>query len=66
LGTPAATIYAGKWAAVDEQLSQSGSLLRIESKADFDQLPLKKKAASTPRQALKVKQQVADLILEGW
>lgn len=66
LGTPAATIYAGKWAAVDEQLSQSGSLLRIESQADFDQLPLKKKGASNPRQALKVKQQVADLILEGW
>jgi predicted glycosyltransferase len=65
-GTPAATIYMGKWAAVDEQLQQTGRLIRIRSRADFDQLPLRKKGLAKPRRALKVKGQVADLILEGW
>ena len=30
LGVPAASIYAGKWAAVDEELVNEGRLRRIE------------------------------------
>jgi predicted glycosyltransferase len=63
LGTPAATIYAGRWAALDEQLVHEGRLQRITDVADLDKLPLRKKTASTARRATTVLSQVADLIL---
>ena len=43
LGTPAASIYAGEWAGVDEMLVGENRLLRIASRADFDKLALVKK-----------------------
>jgi uncharacterized protein len=64
LGVPAATIYAGKWAAVDEELCRSGRLMRISSAEDLSQLPIRKKHNAIPRAAVNVKTQVVDLVLE--
>ncbi len=64
LGVPAATIYAGKWAAVDEGLCRSGRLIRIASQKDLDELPLVKKKAAQPTNAINVRKEVTALILE--
>jgi hypothetical protein len=64
LGVPAATIYAGKWAAVDEELCRTGRLMRISSSEDLRQLAVRKKDDAIPRAAVNVKNQVIDLILE--
>jgi uncharacterized protein len=64
LGVPAATIYAGEWAAVDEELVREGRLRRISTKEDLQRLPIEKKAQTQPRRALHVRGEVADLILE--
>ena len=64
LGVPAATIYAGKWAAIDEQLVIEGRLRRIASREDLQSLPLEKKGTVNARRARKVRGEVADLILE--
>jgi predicted glycosyltransferase len=66
LSTPAATIYAGKWAAIDELLVHEGRLLRLATRADIDALPLERKREQAARRAAGVRAQVADLILEGW
>ncbi|HKR58244.1 MAG TPA: DUF354 domain-containing protein [Pyrinomonadaceae bacterium] len=65
LGVPAATIYAGTWAAIDEDLVRQGRLIRLTIPADIDQLPLQKKPASEPRNAVDVKKEVSDLILDS-
>ncbi len=64
LGVPAATIYAGRWAAVDEELVREGRLLRISTRADLAALPLRKKAGLNLRRATHVRAEVAKLILE--
>ncbi|HEX8142198.1 MAG TPA: DUF354 domain-containing protein [Pyrinomonadaceae bacterium] len=64
LGVPAATIYAGRWAAVDEELVRERRLRRISTRADLDALPLEKKPEAAPRRALHVRAEVANLILE--
>jgi uncharacterized protein len=64
LGTPAATIYAGKWAAVDEQLRQSDRLIRLQEFADLANLPLVKKTAFKPARRTTTRKQVAELILD--
>ena len=64
LGVPAASIYAGRWAAVDEQLVKEGRLTRISSIRDLQQLTLRKKPPSHPRRALEVVDEVVRLILE--
>jgi uncharacterized protein len=66
LGVPAATIYAGRWAAVDEELLREGRLRRIAARGDLDALPLEKKRAARARRALHVRAEVADLILGQW
>jgi predicted glycosyltransferase len=63
IGTPAATIYAGKWAAVDEELVREGRLLRLATRADVDALSLLKKNNAAPRRAAHVRAQVAGIIL---
>ena len=63
LGVPAATIYAGKWAAIDEALVQAGRLRRIVSRADLESLQFEKKASLPSRGAVKVRSEVADLVL---
>jgi len=65
LGVPAATIYAGEWAAVDEELVREGRLRRISTQEDLESLSIEKKAQAKPRRALHVRREVADLILEG-
>jgi predicted glycosyltransferase len=65
LSTPAATIYAGKWAAIDEQLVREGRLLRLATRAGIDALPLARKRDAPARRAVQVRAQVADLILEN-
>jgi predicted glycosyltransferase len=66
LGVPAATIYAGRWAAVDEELVREGRLRRIGTREDLDALPLEKKRGVNARRALHVRAEVADLILGEW
>jgi predicted glycosyltransferase len=65
LGVPAATVYAGKWAAVDEELVREGRLTRIRTRADIRNLRVAKKdAATNARRAHGVRAQVAKMILE--
>ena len=64
LGVPAATIYAGRWAAVDEELVSEGRLQRIATRADLDALPLDKKVGLNLRRAVLVRGEVVKLILE--
>ena len=63
LGVPAATVYAGRWAAVDEQLVREGRLRRLAAREDLDALPLEKKPPAAPRRARGVRREVAELIL---
>ena len=63
LGVPAASIYAGKWAAIDEELVREGRLQRISSRDQLESLPVVKKAGLRSRRVAKVCQQVAELIL---
>jgi hypothetical protein len=63
LGIPAATIYAGQWASLDEYLVNEGRLQRISSKETLEALKIEKKQNTSVRQATNVKKQIADLIL---
>ena len=64
LGVPAATIYAGRWAAVDERLVREGRLRRIATREDAEALRAEKKTGAAPRRAMGVRGRVADLVLE--
>jgi len=64
LGVPAASLYQGQWAAVDEQLVQEGRLLRISTVSDFKAVRLEKMKVSHPRAATKVIDEVVSFILE--
>jgi predicted glycosyltransferase len=64
LGIPAASIYLGEWAAIDEQLVKEGRLRKISTREDFRELPLRKKGPADARRAVHVAGEVADLILE--
>ncbi|MGI8997098.1 MAG: DUF354 domain-containing protein [Pyrinomonadaceae bacterium] len=64
LGTPAATIYAGKWAAVDEELVCRGQLQRISTLLDITLLRVEKKKHTHARRALDVRAEVTELILQ--
>jgi predicted glycosyltransferase len=64
LGVPAASIYAGAWAAVDEGLVNEGRLRWIASAADLSTLVVEKKAAATPRRSREVIDEVVRFILE--
>jgi hypothetical protein len=63
LGVPAATVYAGRWAAIDEQLVRDGRLIRLAAREDLDRLPVEKKRSASPRRAKGVRREVAELIL---
>jgi len=65
LGVPAATIYAGQWAAIDEGLVREGRLRRISSREDVEAVSIKKKSGANPRGATPVRQQIVNLILSG-
>jgi hypothetical protein len=66
IGTQAATVYAGEWAAIDETLVREGRLRRIASREDFKALELMKQNKRNPQRASgnKVRHEVARLILE--
>jgi predicted glycosyltransferase len=64
LGVPAASVYAGKWAAVDEQLVKEARLKRIASAKDLESLEIGKKSRINPRSEQNVRREIVDLILE--
>jgi predicted glycosyltransferase len=64
LGVPAATVYAGEWAAVDAELVREGRLKRLRTREDIHNLRVVKKEAANARRALAVRAQVAEMILE--
>jgi predicted glycosyltransferase len=64
LGVPAASVYAGKWAAIDEELVNEGRLRRLSSREDAGSLAISKKPAVRLREMTRVRQEVTDLILE--
>ena len=64
LGVPAVSIYAGEWAAIDEELRRQGRLRRIQSPEEIEALIVQKKTGLNIRQATQVRDEVARLILE--
>jgi len=64
LGVPAASIYGGRWAAVDEELVKEQRLERISTIEDLQNLPIKKKLAIRPRRSVEVIEEVVGLIFE--
>ncbi len=64
LGGPAVSIYAGKWAAIDQELVSEGRLKKIDSRKEIDSLVVRKKPEAKPRDARAVRAEVVDLILE--
>jgi predicted glycosyltransferase len=64
LGVPAISIYAGAWAAIDEELLREGRLRRIDSSEQIQTLSIVKKKSMNPRNATKVRQEIVSLILE--
>jgi uncharacterized protein len=64
LGVPAASIYAGKWAAVDQQLLDEGRLLRISGNTDLNKLVVQKKPTAQPRRSSAVIDEVVGFIFE--
>lgn len=64
LGVPAASIYAGAWAALDEELVMQGRLQKISTQKDIDDLRIVKKASPEVRRKVGLVQEVTDLILE--
>ena len=64
LGVPAASIYQGEWAAIDQKLVADGRLQRIATEADVRALRIEKKGTAAVRPSAGVLQQVANLILE--
>ncbi len=64
LGVPAISIYAGKWAAVDEELVKEGRLRRISDATELKDLTIAKKQTANPRRSVDVIDEVVRLILE--
>jgi uncharacterized protein len=65
LGIPAASIFLGEWAAIDERLVKEGRVRRIATAADTRELPIQKKGPTGARRQVQVAANVADLILEA-
>jgi uncharacterized protein len=64
LGVPAASIYAGRWAAVDEGLVKEERLQRISTIENLQNLSIRKKPAISPRRSVEVIEEVVRLIFE--
>src|SRR6266436_7139730 len=64
LGVPAVSVYAGKWAAIDEQLINEGRLRRFSSREEIEGLSVVKKSGLNARGATGVLEEVVRLILE--
>lgn len=63
LGVPAVSLYAGRWAAVDEELVKEGRLRRIASAEELRSLRVEKKTQAKPRRSFEVIDEVVRLIL---
>ena len=66
LGVPAASVYAGKWAAIDEELIREGRLNRIQSREEINGLSVEKKCGLNPRDATSAREQIVELILQPY
>ncbi len=64
LGVPAVSIYAGKWASIDQGLVDEGRLRSIGSVEEIETLVVEKKSSASPRDARGVRAEVVKLILE--
>jgi uncharacterized protein len=64
LSIPAASVYLGEWAAIDQELVKEKRLRRISTSQDVRDLPIQKKGPTNARRAVHVASEVADLILE--
>jgi predicted glycosyltransferase len=64
LDVPAVSVYAGKWAAVDEHLLKEGRLRRITAPEQIETLPIVKKRVSHSNHPTDVRAEIANLILE--
>jgi predicted glycosyltransferase len=64
LGVPAASVYAGKWAAIDEELVKEGRLQRIDYEDKLKEIVVQKKSSRDPRHSARVKVQLVELILD--
>lgn len=65
LGVPAASIYAGKWAAIDEGLMNEGRLLRLSGNTDLKGLVVEKKRSVNPRRSEAVIEEVLGFITDA-
>ena len=63
LGVPAISVYAGKWAAIDDELMLEGRLRRISAREEIDTLSIKKKSGLNARGATNVRAEIVELIL---
>ena len=64
LGVPVASIYAGKWASVDQELINEGRLKRLNTSTDLRDLVIEKKQGFRPRRASAVIDEILNLIFE--
>jgi predicted glycosyltransferase len=64
LGVPVASVYAGQWAAVDEELVNEGRMQRIATSADLGKLVVEKKQSFRPRRASGVIDEIVSFIFE--
>jgi predicted glycosyltransferase len=64
LGVPVASIYAGQWAAVDEQLLTEGRLQRIRNAEDLKAITVRKKESLNLRRSVEVIDQILGYIFE--
>jgi len=64
LGVPVASIYAGRWAAVDEALVKEGRLRRLAKVDELQTLPIQKKPTLSPRQASEVIDEIVQFVFE--
>jgi predicted glycosyltransferase len=64
LGVPAISVYAGKWAALDDGLMQEGRLRRISSAEEVAELRVPKKSGLNLRRASGVRDEIIKLILD--
>jgi len=65
LGVPVASIYAGKWAAIDERLAGEGRLQKLAALKDVESLMVQKKPGRELRPNLQTRSEVIELILES-
>jgi uncharacterized protein len=64
LGVPAASVYAGRWAAVDQMLLEQGRLKRVSTPEEVQSMNIAKKRVVDLRRATEVRAEVVKLILE--